>query len=300
VNHYRVAVCTVTPFGPDGGLDEAALAGLIDRIASAGVGVAVGTASPGEGYSLSLPETERLFDIVRTTVDGRVPVCAMGTEPRNADQLRPTIRLAEAAKLDLMQLYTLDPGHSMKPTAGELERYFSQLLDEMSIPAAISTHAYNGLVPLPVLARLLDNYPNIATIHCTSEVNYLSQLLALVDGRAEVLVGGPMQALSVRAMGGNGFLCSEGNLVPTLCGEVQAAIHADDTDAIAASYSKLVAVFGLNIWPGGTVRFLKRAMQLLGVPGGHARPPFELLDDAQTAILRDAMRSLDIAEWDVR
>jgi hypothetical protein len=34
----------------------------------------------------------------------------------------------------------------------------------MSINAAISTHAYNGLVPLGVLARLVDRYPNISVI----------------------------------------------------------------------------------------------------------------------------------------
>ncbi len=228
---YRAAVCTVTPYDEAGRLDDAAVVSLVESIASQDVGLAIGTASPGEGFALSLEETERFYNTVVATAAGRVPVCAMGVEPRNVSQLRPIIRIAEQAKIDVMQLYTVDPGHSMKLTDRELERYFRALLDEMTIPAAISTHIYNGLVPLAVLGRLLDAYPNIATIHCTSEVNYLHQLVQLVAGRCEILVGGPMQALSTLAIGGQGFLCSEGNIAPVVCGELQAAIRAGDLEA---------------------------------------------------------------------
>jgi 4-hydroxy-tetrahydrodipicolinate synthase len=294
---YRAAVCTVTPFDESGRLDEAGIEHLVEGIAGAGVSLALGTASPGEGFSLSLDETARFFDIAKRSAAGRVPICAMGVEPRNADQLRPIIRLAEQADLDVMQLYTVDPGHAMKLTDGELERYFATLLDEMTINAAISTHAYNGLVPLSVLGRLLDRYPTITTIHCTSEVNYLSQLLALVDGRCEVLVGGPMQALSTLALGGHGFLCSEGSLVPRLCGQIQQAIRTGDTEGAEEFYRQLIGVFSLNVWPGGTVRFLKAAMRILGLPGGHTRAPFEVLGGADAEQLARSMKELAIPEW---
>jgi len=221
----------------------------------------------------------------------------MGVEPRNADQLRPIVRLAEQAKIDVMQLYTADPGHSMQLTERELERYFASLLDGMAIPAAISTHAYNGLVPLPVLERLLDSHPHIQAIHCTSEVNYLHRLVDLVDGRCEILVGGPMQALSTLAIGGQGFLCSEGNIAPVVCGELQDAIRAHDLDAAKTAYRQLNGVFSLNIWPGGTVRFLKTAMRLLGIPGCHTRPPFEPLDGEAATLAATSMRALDLPEW---
>lgn len=294
---YRASVCTVTPYDDAGRLDDAAVTHLVERIAGQGVGLAIGTASPGEGFALSLEETERFYDLVVRTAAGRVPVCAMGVEPRNADQLRPIIRIAERTGIDVMQLYTVDPGHAMKLTDPEMERYFTTLLDEMTIPAAISTHVYNGLVPLDVLGRLLDRYDTIATIHCTSEVNYLQQLVDLVDGRCDILVGGPMQALSTLAIGGQGFLCSEGNISPVVCGELQAAIRAGDLVAAKTAYRQLNGVFSLNRWPGGTVRFLKTAMRLLGLPGAHTRPPFEPLDEEKAAIVRDAMFALDLPEW---
>lgn len=294
---YRVAVCMVTPFDEQGRLDEAAVVSLVESIAARGVGLAVGTASPGEGFALSLEETAHFYATVVKVAAGRVPVCAMGVEPRNANQLRPIVRAAEQAKVDMMQLYTADPGHAMKLTDRELERFFATLLDEMTIPAAISTHHYNGLVPLPVLARLLDRYPGIRTIHCTSEVNYLHQLVQLVAGRCEILVGGPMQALSTLAIGGQGFLCSEGNIAPVVCGELQAAIRAGELEAAKTAYRRLNGVFSLNVWPGGSVRCLKTAMRILGMPGSHTRPPFEILDDAARQVLTTAMRALDLPEW---
>lgn len=294
---YRVAVCTVTPYDEAGRLDEAAVVSLVESIASRGLGLAIGTASPGEGFALSLDETAHFYETVVRTAAGRVPVCAMGVEPRNANQLRPIVRIAEQAKVDVMQLYTADPGHSMKLTDRELERFFATLLGEMTIPAAISTHVYNGLVPLPVLARLLDAFPNIVRIHCTSEVNYLHQLVELAAGRCEILVGGPMQALSTLAIGGHGFLCSEGNIAPVVCGELQTAIRAGDLEAAKTAYRRLNGIFSLNIWPGGSVRFVKTAMRLLAIPGWHTRPPFEHLDEAATRIAAGSMRALDLPEW---
>lgn len=296
---YRIGICTVTPFDANGQLDEAGVESLVERIASQGVSLNIGTAAPGEGTALSLAETERFFDIVQRVAAGRVPICAMGVEPRNGAQLEPLIRLAEQAKLDMMQLYTIDPGHGMKLTDAELEHYFDALLDSMAIPAVISTHALNGLVPLGVLARLLDGHPNIVGIHCTSEVNYLHRLLEIVGGRCEVLVGGPMQALSTHALGGNGFLSSEGTLCPVLLGEMQRALRAGDFSTAEACYRKLIGLFSLNVWPGGTVRFIKAAMRLLGLPGGHPRPPFEALEGADVESLARELRALALPEHDV-
>ena len=293
---YRAGVCTVTPFDEAGRLDEHGIEDMVERIAGAGVSLAIGTASPGEGHALSLDETARFFDIVVRVNAGRVPICAMGVEPRNDGQLQPLIRLAEQAKLDTMQLYTVDPGHAMQLNEGEHERYFATMLDSMTIPATISTHAFNGLVPLPVLSRLLDHYPNISAIHCTSEVNYLLRLLEIVDDRCEILVGGPMQALSVHALGGNGFLSSEGILAPVLLGELQTALRAGDLAAAEVSYRKVIGLFALNIWPGASLRYIKAAMRILGLPGGYTRPPFDALDPAAIPVLVSALKKLALPE----
>jgi len=292
----RVGICTITPFDEAGRLDVPAIEDMVERIASQGVSLNIGTASPCEGHALSLAETELFFETVARVTAGRVPICAMGVEPRTDGQLQPIIRLAEQAKLDTMQLYTVDPGHAQQLNESEHERYFATLLDSMTIPGTISTHAFNGLVPLPVLARLLDRYPNISAIHCTSEVNYLYRLLDIVDDRCEVLVGGPMQALSVHALGGQGFLSSEGILAPVLLGQTQQAIRDGDLVAAEAYYRQMIGLFSLNIWPGASLRYIKAAMRVLGLPGSYTRPPFAALDPTAAAALPGMLRALALPE----
>src|SRR5580693_778736 len=100
-------VCTITPFDEAGRLDEEAAALLYGRLADAGVGAYVGSSSPGEGYALTLDETERLYGVALAAVDGRAPVRAMGVEPHTPEQLEALIGLASNCGLDAMQLYCL-------------------------------------------------------------------------------------------------------------------------------------------------------------------------------------------------
>ena len=61
--------CTITPFDDTGALDEGAWEAMLRRIGGTGMGVYAGSASPGEGHSLTLAETET-SDIVVVHLDG--------------------------------------------------------------------------------------------------------------------------------------------------------------------------------------------------------------------------------------
>jgi 4-hydroxy-tetrahydrodipicolinate synthase len=283
-------VCTITPFDAEGRLDEEGLAWLLGRIGDAGLGVYLGSASPGEGHSLSPAETERLYAVARDTIGGRVPVRAMGAEPRSAEDLRRTVRIAEAVGLDAMQLYSVDLGHSNRPTDTELERYFRDLLEEMTIPAVLSSHHFGGyVIPIEVIARLVGDYPGIIGLNITSpDLAYVSRVIDVVDGRADVHVGGPMQALSAFALGGQGFLCSEGVLVPRLVASVVEHAAAGRTTEMFDAYATLIRLFATNVWSAGSVRWTKAAMRVLGLPGWHTRPPFlDLSDEVDAQIAAD-------------
>ncbi len=217
-------VCAVTPFDDAGRIDEPGVADLMERFAAAGVGCYLGGSSPGEGYSLSPAEIERLYGLAVQAAGGRVEVRTMGVEPRNAGELLERLRIAESVGLDGAQLYSLDSGHGTKPSPAELETYFRTLLEASTLRVALSSHMASGyLIPLDLLARLLSDYPHVTGINVTtSDLGYLSRVVDLADGRVDVHVGGPMQALTAAALGAQGFLSADGNIaracVPRCCG----------------------------------------------------------------------------------
>ncbi len=291
-------VCTVTPFDAEGRLDEEALRLLVERYGRAGVGTFLASSSPGEGFALTLDETERLYAVAKQAMGGRAPVRAMGIEPHNAGETLAILRVAESVGLDAMQLYCLDCSHGNRPTDAELESFFRTILERMSIPAVLSTHFLLGyMIPLDLLERLLASYPHIIGINAsTNDIGYLTRLTQLVDNRVDVHVGGPMHALTGFALGAQGFLSTEGAIAPKLCATVIEGFARGDQAATFAAYRRLMQLSSVNVWPGGSVRFVKTALRILGQPGWHTRPPYLPLDESVHGVIRRRFEELGIAE----
>jgi 4-hydroxy-tetrahydrodipicolinate synthase len=112
--------CTVTCFDARGQIDHAAMRAHFGRIAEAGVGLYVGSPSPGEGATLTPRELAHLLALANEAAGGRVPVRAMGVEPRHTAEMRAFVATAVEAKVDAVQIYSLDVGHGVKPSAEEL------------------------------------------------------------------------------------------------------------------------------------------------------------------------------------
>lgn len=290
--------CVITTFDESGSFDEQAMTDHLARIGQAGVGVYLGSSSPGEGYSLSLAETERLYVTGVQTLHGMVQVRAMGVEPRSAAEMLELVRLAERCQLDAMQLYCLDLGHSNRPSEAELERYFRDVLDEMRIPALLSSHIFGGYaIPVGMIARLLADYPHLIGINCTNpDLKYLTRVLEVAKDRADVHVGGGMQALTVLAMGGQGFLSSEANLAPELCQAVIRGFRDSDMALMLGSYDMLIRLFAANHSATGSVRWTKAALKVLGRPGWTFRRPLLPLDDAEVDRVAAELEAIGIPE----
>jgi 4-hydroxy-tetrahydrodipicolinate synthase len=283
-------VISLTPFTGDGRLDEDALRGHLGRMAAAGVGVYLGGSGSGEGYTLSDEELERIFAIGRQELQGRVPVLAMGVEPRTAGQMVELGRRVAGAGLDGMQVYSLDQGHGNQPTRDELERYLRDVLDAIDVPAVLSSHQSVGyFIPADLLGAMVTDYDHVVGVNCTSpDQTYLLQVIEAVDRRVDVHVGGPMHALTCLALGGQGFLSSDANLAPRLCQSVIDRFAKGDLSACAAAYRKLMQLFTATRDCGGIVA-TKAALALLGLPGGLPRPPRLPVDEATLARVRASM-----------
>ena len=113
-------VVSLTPFTETGELDEGGLRAHLRRLGAAGIGVYLAGSGSGEGYTLSRDERCRVFEIGVAELGGKVPVRAMGVEPRTAAEVVTLAEDAVAAGLDATQVYSLDLGHGYRPTAEEM------------------------------------------------------------------------------------------------------------------------------------------------------------------------------------
>jgi 4-hydroxy-tetrahydrodipicolinate synthase len=288
-------VISLTAFGRDESLDEEALRGHLRRLAAAGIGVYLAGSGSGEGYTLTPDELRRILEIGAEELGGTVPVRAMGVEPRTAGQMIELGRVAKAAGMEAMQLYSLDQGHGNRPRPDEFERYLRDVLDHVDIPVVLSSHQAAGYWIQPDLINtLVGEYDSIIGINATNQdVMYLIDVIAAADGRVEVHVGGPMQATIALALGAQGFLSSDGNLAPKLCVSVIDKHVAGDLAGRDEAYRTLMALFTATRKHGG-ISATKGALTALGMPGGIPRRPRLEISDAHQQGMVDALDRLGI------
>ena len=288
-------VISLTPFTAAGALDEAGLRGHLGRLRESGIGVYLGGSGSGEGYTLAPDELRRVLEIGVEELAGHVPVRAMGVEPRTAGQMIELGRIAKAAGVEAMQLYSLDQGHGNRPRPDEFERYLRDVLDHVEIPVVLSSHQAAGYWIQPDLINtLVGEYDSIIGINATNQdVMYLLDVVAAVDGRADVHVGGPMQATIALALGAQGFLSSDGNLAPKLCVSLIDKHVAGDLAGRDEAYRILMELFTATR-KHGSISATKGALTALGMPGGIPRRPRLEISDAHKAGMVETLERLGI------
>lgn len=267
-------VISITPFDADGALDEGALRSHLQRMAGAGIGVYLGGGGSGEGYVLSRDETERLLEIGVEELAGKVPVRAMGVEPRTSADMIDYIEMAAGVGIEAAQVYSLDQGHGHRPNHAEIYRYFDDVLSAITLPVVLSTHQSVGYqVPLSMLVEYADRFDHLIGINVThQDLGYLASIVDALGARLEIHVGGPNLALTALSLGATGYLSSEGNLAPKLCVGVIDAYRRNDAHRLGELFGVLLRLSNALYGAGG-IRSTKAVLNALSLPGGFPRLP---------------------------
>ena len=296
-DRLSVYVISITPFSDDGAFDEAATRSHLRRMAAGGVGVYLGGGGSGEGYVLSPAETLRLLEIGVEELRAKVPVRAMGVEPRSAAAMVEFLGAAAATGVEAVQVYSLDPGHGHRPTMDEVLRYFDDVLGQVTTPAVLSTHQSVGYqVPVPMLVDLAQRHPHLIGVNCShQDLGYLAALADALSERLELHVGGPQQALAAMALGAHGFLSSEANLAPRVCAEFVEAVAAGDAHRALDRFGRVLRLSGALYGAGG-IRATKAVLNALGLPGGAPRLPQLPVPPERLPALLALVEELGLAE----
>ena len=267
-------VISITPFTADGVLDEVATRSHLRRMADAGIGVYLGGGGSGEGYVLSRDETKTLLEIGVEELAGKVPVRAMGVEPRTSGDMIDYIEMVAGIGVDAAQVYSLDQGHGHRPNHDEIRRYFDDVLSAISFPAVLSTHQSVGYqVPVSMLVDYADRFDHLIGINVShQDLGYLASIVDALGDRLEIHVGGPHLALTALSLGATGYLSSEGNLAPKLCVGVIDAYRDNDAHLMGELFGALLRLSNALYGAGG-IRATKAVLNALGLPGGFPRLP---------------------------
>jgi 4-hydroxy-tetrahydrodipicolinate synthase len=282
-------VISLTPFDGAGKTDFSAFRQHLGRMRSAGIGVYVGGGGSGEAHALALDEIAAIAATAAEELRGKVPVRAMGREPRTAAAMIEWANALRDTGVEALQIYSLDAGHGYRPNALEQEAYFRNVLDAIDFPVVLSTHQYNGyLLSADLFNRLLTDYPHVVGINATTpDVRYLAELIETIDGRAELHVGGPTNALTAMSFGATGFLTSEANVAPGLVRAIIDSFTANDLHGMFANYLRFMRLYSLNS-RFGSITAIKACLDVLGLPGGGfiRRPRFAVSEPDRDSIRR--------------
>jgi 4-hydroxy-tetrahydrodipicolinate synthase len=273
---YGVVVPMVTPFTPDGGLDEPGVRRLLDHLIAGGVAGVLLLGTTGEDASICPADRLRLVRAAAEHARGRLTLYA----GISANCLSQSIEAAEAylaAGVDAL-VARLPTYFALSPE--EQHAYYRLLLDRIAGPLVlynipITTHMS---MPLDVIEALSAD-PKVAGIK-DSENNLprFEELLARLGGRPDfsIFCGTGAYFAQALAAGADGFVPTGGNLVPALCQQMYAAALAGDHAAAEACQRRLQAVgalYGRDRLLGQTYGRIKSMLGVWGICAAEVLPP---------------------------
>jgi 4-hydroxy-tetrahydrodipicolinate synthase len=206
------------------------------------------------------------------------------------------LHLAKEGGMDAAQLYSLDVGHGHAPTPGELDAYFSEVISKAPLPIIPSTHQSVGYrIPHELVVEMAQD-DHVLAVNCThQDLTYLSAVIDGVSPKKDVHVGGPMQGLTALSFGGQGFLCSEGNLAPKLAVSVIEHYKAGNIAEMMDAFSKVVRLSG-GLYGYGGIRVTKAVLNHYGLPGGYPRKPRLPVTDERLTKSLALVKSMNLPE----
>ena len=204
----------ITPFQPDGSLDEKALESLVNWQIEEGIHFLVPCGTTGENPTMTHEEHLAVVDITVQTAAGRVPVIA-GAGGNNTAKLIPLI--AELKQLGVDGILSVAPYYN-KPTQDGLYRHYRTLAESTDLPIIVyNVPGRTGVNILPATLMKLAEIPNIAGVkEASGDVSQVGEICTLAPEGFRVLSGDDSMTLPLIALGGHGVISVASNEAPAM------------------------------------------------------------------------------------
>jgi 4-hydroxy-tetrahydrodipicolinate synthase len=284
----------ITPWRPDGALDEAALEKFVDWQIVEGIDFLVPCGTTGENPAMSFDEHLRVVELTIKAASGRVPVLAgagSNATDKAIDLALAVIDLGAAGALTITPYYN-------KPSPDGLRRHFgmqAEAIEKKSSGFPMIMYNVPGRTGVNMTAattlRIAAEVPNVIGVKEAS--GNMEQILEILRLRSEgfaVLSGDDAWALPLIACGADGVISVASNEVPRLMRKLSDAALGGDYPTARRVQNQLLPLLTGNFIesnPGP----VKAALKMMGVlENDTLRPPLAPLSDASREKMREILR----------
>ncbi len=275
-----VLTALVTPFTPDGGVDEAAFRALVRRQVQAGVSGLVPCGTTGEAPTLAVDEH---LAVIRWTVEeaGDVPVLAgIGSN----DTAAAIATGKRAQELGVTGVLATAPYYN-KPTQQGLFLHFSAIAEALEVEVCVYDVPGRSSVEVGVdtITRLAA-VPGITTVK--DATGNLVKATRLQRGCPELtmLSGDDLTTFPFVCLGGDGCISVASNVVPEAMVQLVQLAKQARLDEARALHNELMPLFRALFVQTNPLP-VKTLLAAMGLCGGVFRLPLGTMDEAPRARL---------------
>ncbi len=286
------ATALVTPFAPDGAIDEDGLTRLIEYQLAGGVKLLVPCGTTGESATMTEEEDQRVIKRTIELARGRAHVIA-GTGSNSTAVAIENSKIAQALGADAVLVVA--PFYN-KPTQHGLYAHFRAIAEAVDLPIVI----YNvpGRTSCNIAAettlRLARDCANIVAVKEAS--GNLSQIMEILNERPEgfrVLSGDDALTFPMIALGADGLISVASNEAPELMSRmVDLALDGKWNEARELHYRllPLMEVNFIESSPGP----VKAGLAMMNLIGENYRLPLVPIQESSRELLRVVLIELGL------
>lgn len=285
MNLNTVVAVPVTPFAPDGRIDEDRYVALLDRLTGGGIEVLTPNGNTGEFYALTGPERRRVVEL--TVGRGATVLAGVGLDLTTAIADART-----AADLGADAVMVHQPVHPFRSSAGWLA-YHREIA--AAVPAlGVVPYVKDPTIDAATLSALVAGSPNVVAVkYAIPDPQRAAALATSVPGITWICGVAEAWAPFFAAAGSTAFTSGLATVCPALSLRLHSALVAGDRAGALACWQELRAFEELRARNNSehNVLVVKEALHQLDLCAPDVRPPCTRLPAADRELVTDILRA---------
>ena len=252
----------VTPFRPDGSLDEHTLRTLVKRQIDEGINFLVPCGTSGESPTLTHREHLRVVEITLEEAKGRVPVLA-GAGGYTTSEVIELGKEIKAMGAD--GVLSVTPYYN-KPTQEGLYQHYKAIASAAKLPIIVySVQGRTGVNVEPATLKRLSEVDYIVGVkEASGNISQMAQVVHQVPSSFTVLCGDDSISIPLIALGGHGVISVVSNEIPRDFTRLIQLALANDFTGARDLQRKYLPLMEVNFVESNPIP-VKQAMALMGL-----------------------------------